>query len=798
MENQSFSETRKLLQRAGSLAAERDSRLRAAIDAVAGLDAALRTEAAQKTAELTDALTGFSAELARPVVRVAATGATSSAKSSLLNFLCGEELLPTDAQEKSAGATRVRDAEKPALFVRPTEGAVWATGGVAVNSAAEIRAGLEEAMDRYREETRAGRRIAAPEFVVEYPLRARALLDLPRDFDLEALDLPGLRHVGDERDREIMAECRDSLCVVTFGAHETDPIKQEAVLDAVMESVDLIGAPLERMFFVATRVDEFLLKTPDGWPRNEKRFLEDRRQAIAERLAERYGPGASASLARLSPLPALLALQLFDETGARKAWKRLSGGFLGLVQGGRGGDPYEGVDTELMGKFAQWSDAEKTEVFNQIWDTAGAADFLAALKERLTANLPAVILPPATARYAEATEDAVEWLERKVAELKIRVRGDAERAIGNLERALKEQEEICAKAAAALETFVREWLTLVIRNSFYGDYDAEGWRLLWKKFPDFNSPALRESERWGFNIESAYLKPAESAREWLARGKALPDSLPRREELASALLELIRRGYGPGSLKGVSGLIADEKSGALPGLFNKFIDLCQEIADLNSDRAAEALLARILACLEGIQNDFIAYLNEQNRSLPPESRAAAVITRRGLSRFARRATRSGKGVGTRARQWEKIEEVSRKVSNLTGNFLINLWRRATGNATKIIRDRVKTTIVSLPPYSTVLVDFKSVFRDQIPRRLAVVDKQIMEKTAEFSGNIAAYRTSLIESFRDSLKKSVGEKMANARAAERVLDEADASSRAAREELDELKNLYKADAGRGDA
>ena len=792
MEENSFEKVKQKLVDAEKLADRHFEAAESAIKALASLDNNLAAEGEKRTRELAQSRDELTRELKNPTIRIAAIGTTSSAKSSLLNFLCGAELLPTDVQEKSAGVTRVRDAEKPGLFIESTAEAVWETGKIEVDSPEAIRARLEEVMDAYRKQSRDNPDIEAPEFVVEYPIEARVLLDAPKDFGLELLDLPGLKYTGDERNRRVMAECRDSLCLVTFGAHETDPLKQEALLDAAMEQIELIDAPLERMFFVATKIDEFLLKTPDGWPRNERNYLAERLDAIKERVGERYGKDKAdaINLSRISPLPALLSLKLFDEGEARKAWKRIDAGFRGLITQGRGGDPYDGVDLDLMGKFAEWSEAEKREVFNQLCETTGSVAFLDALKGRLAGNLPAILLPPPYAKYAEGAEETGEWLKRGIDAARLHIRGDAERYVVELEKMAKEQEAIQKTAAAALESFARDWLTLVIRSAFYGDNDKEGWALLWKRFPNFNSPLLLDSENWGINIEKAFLKPIACSRDAILGGKPLPDSLPERKKLEAALRDLIKHGYTRRvCIEGMDGVANDAAMKSLPIVFDNFTRLCEEIADRNYKLATEVMLDRILACLDQIQSDFIKYLNELNEKLPRELRGAARITAKGLREFTEYQLAPASVIRSRTRKWEKFVNVSREVSNLTGNFITNIWRRITGNATRIIQERKVEVIVKLPSIKTIEVDFMSAFRELIPERLGVIETAIMEKVDEFSQNITAYRTSLYDAFRANLERLSNEKMENAREAERKLDQAAEKRESAEADLREIRNSY---------
>src|SRR5215475_3725221 len=57
--------------------------------------------------QLKGALMVFEAELARPTITLATTGTTSGGKSSLVNLLCGAEIMPVAVQEMSAGIVTI-------------------------------------------------------------------------------------------------------------------------------------------------------------------------------------------------------------------------------------------------------------------------------------------------------------------------------------------------------------------------------------------------------------------------------------------------------------------------------------------------------------------------------------------------------------------------------------------------------------------------------------------------------------------------------------------------------------------
>ncbi|MEH2330792.1 dynamin family protein [Nostoc sp.] len=67
-------------------------------------------------------------ELQNPTLTLATTGTTSSGKSTLVNLLCGAEIVPVAVSEMSAGAVTIEYSEKKSLIIHETPGALWECG----------------------------------------------------------------------------------------------------------------------------------------------------------------------------------------------------------------------------------------------------------------------------------------------------------------------------------------------------------------------------------------------------------------------------------------------------------------------------------------------------------------------------------------------------------------------------------------------------------------------------------------------------------------------------------------------
>ena len=108
--------------------------------------------------------------MAHPTLILATTGTTSSGKSTLVNLLCGAEILPVAVQEMSAGVVTVEYSETPALAIHDTPGAMWACGRWENLSDGAIYDRLDRLMKTYlqsKEDEQIG--VARPQSTIYYP-----------------------------------------------------------------------------------------------------------------------------------------------------------------------------------------------------------------------------------------------------------------------------------------------------------------------------------------------------------------------------------------------------------------------------------------------------------------------------------------------------------------------------------------------------------------------------------------------------------------------------------------------------
>ncbi|MFM6153202.1 MAG: dynamin family protein, partial [Sphaerospermopsis kisseleviana] len=181
-----------------------------------------------------------------PTLTLATTGTTSSGKSTLVNLLCGAEIVPVAVSEMSAGAVTIEYSQEKSLIIHETPGALWECGEWKGMSEERIYQLLYQAMISYIENREKQPNLACPQSTIFYPFRLlkESQLQLPQGTKVRILDLPGLAYVGDQGNANVIKKCREALCIVTYNSAETDSQKVKSLLQEVVQQVkDLGGSP---------------------------------------------------------------------------------------------------------------------------------------------------------------------------------------------------------------------------------------------------------------------------------------------------------------------------------------------------------------------------------------------------------------------------------------------------------------------------------------------------------------------------------------------------------------------------
>ncbi len=184
-------------------------------------------------------------KLDQPTVSIATTGTTSSGKSTVVNLLCGHEIMPVSAGEMSAGVVTIyHNPEKRKLRVLETPNAMWECGEWDNLTDDQIRNMLTDVMKKYNEKRGASDEPSCPQIELEFPVRIGLNSDyigIPKNYKFQVLDLPGFKFIGDEGNMSVIRKCRESLCLVTYNSEETDGKKQDELLNEVVSQVKSLG-----------------------------------------------------------------------------------------------------------------------------------------------------------------------------------------------------------------------------------------------------------------------------------------------------------------------------------------------------------------------------------------------------------------------------------------------------------------------------------------------------------------------------------------------------------------------------
>lgn len=344
-------------------------------------------------------------ELRHPTLILATTGTTSSGKSTLVNFLCGADIVPTAVSEMSAGSVTIEYSENKALIIQETSGALWPCGEWNNVSDEEIYKRLEQTMFSYIDNKKEQANLAYPQFIIYYPFRLfkEYERDLPRGVKVKLLDLPGLSYVGDDSNMEVIKQCRDALCLVTYNSQETDPLKVKSLLSQVVEEVKGLGGSPERMLFILNKIDVF--RNDKNWEESEKRFVEKTTRSIKIELTEQLREYTKAiealKIIKLSTLPALLALQIQsnDNNNSTVACKDADRKCNQLIE--------ETLLEDLPRKAENWSIHDRSRVAEDLWRKSYAEEFQQYLNQHITQYFPKLIIPQAIEKFNVAAGNSI-------------------------------------------------------------------------------------------------------------------------------------------------------------------------------------------------------------------------------------------------------------------------------------------------------------------------------------------------------------------------------------------------------
>jgi predicted GTPase len=348
-------------------------------------------------------------QLSNPTLTIATTGTTSSGKSTLINMLCGLNILPSSRQEMSAGAVTIKHSDSVLLTIEKTHNAKWKcdTWGDDI-SIDDINAKLEEVMTSYRNTNNP--QVASPKFEIYCPIRLvnDNVLNLPEGTRIQILDLPGLSSISDEKNREVIQEeCKKALCLVTYDSGETDKAKKNKLLSEVVNQIQILGGSPARMLFVLNKID--LLKK-DG-KQKEQEFIDETENSIKSELEKEFPEYRKEILAletvKFSSEPALLAIQIQkgnrdkNEVDVRKAYRAIDGEYKFLLSDELRDD---------LGGINTWQDKDKARILEEIVTSSYSKEFHAKLKNHIEKYFPQLVIPQMIEKFNDEAANAIsQW-----------------------------------------------------------------------------------------------------------------------------------------------------------------------------------------------------------------------------------------------------------------------------------------------------------------------------------------------------------------------------------------------------
>ena len=247
------------------------------------------------------------------------------------------------------------------------------------------------------------------------------------------MDFPGLAYVGDESNAEVIRQCKEALCIVTYNSAETDQRKVSTLLQEVVEQVKQLRGSPARMLFVLNKIDVF--RSDTRWPETEDRFVvntvDSIKKELTESLREHTSDIEKLQVAKLSTLPALLSLQIskseaalqdvlddlpkneenwsaFDQARITKAELAVNAcvkadqNFTALVS--------EDVINDLPRNHNRWARQDQIRFSEGLWQGAYAEEFQEKLKKHITEHFPQLVIPQMIDRFNTKAGNAVsEW-----------------------------------------------------------------------------------------------------------------------------------------------------------------------------------------------------------------------------------------------------------------------------------------------------------------------------------------------------------------------------------------------------
>jgi hypothetical protein len=335
-------------------------------------------------------------ELSNLTLTLAVAGTTSGGKSTLVNFLCGAEIMPSSVQEMSNGLVFIEHSEIKSIQIHSTSGALWDCGHWKNVPDAEIHARLSHIMDKYIQAKRDGSsNLSSPHVTVHYPLRVQTdILQLPNGIKTKVIDLPGLSSVDNTENLELLRNVGSTLYFINFNCAETDRKKINRLTQEIMGG---LVKSYKQVLFAFNRADVF--RADKGWRDSEQSFIKRTMKDVKE-LINAQSPNNISKLKiqdnqvlKISALPALMSLFAGNHVSPKQthASDILSNRFGFLLS--------DQLSETLPRDSKKWTDLQRSHVAQEVWDAAYADDFQSQFKSFIDQNLAYLLISEKTRKF---------------------------------------------------------------------------------------------------------------------------------------------------------------------------------------------------------------------------------------------------------------------------------------------------------------------------------------------------------------------------------------------------------------
>ncbi|MBD2365387.1 dynamin family protein [Anabaena minutissima FACHB-250] len=369
--------------------------------------------------------------LDRPALSIATLGTTSSGKSTIVNALIGRRIAPIEASEMSGGVLKIEYDSHNSLTVNKTQGCKWKPDTWNNLEDGDIYDKIKEIMQLYhkvRKET--SEKIIAPDIVVKGSLLPHAhkeLLGLSDSFEVEFIDLPGLKSVKDEANLEVIqTKVHKSFCLVSLDYLQTDDENRSNLLKELKQVVESLSGKTDSMIFLLNRVDA---RGSDDNP------LENRIKILKEEIK---------NILNLNEYPDILPFSARLLYYAQCAWgaapfegkpstsskvqleliKAMFTDCASLLEtkyqdNGDLEEWFFNIKRRLRGNSASIEIEELRKILLYALDWSGGKHLWKRLQERLTTSFPEIVIRPAVFKVFQTHENLCEQVKSVIETRKV-------------------------------------------------------------------------------------------------------------------------------------------------------------------------------------------------------------------------------------------------------------------------------------------------------------------------------------------------------------------------------------------